>query len=158
MKAKRWSSVRSPRVGLGRTRCKLQSRRCMLRRMTQQQPIGCRWQRYKCLAAGNPSPAIALNRSVAVSMRDSPAAGLVLIEGLLEHGALSDYYLAHAAHADLCAKLGNMTQAIAYCRKALSLARQEPSRRFLNKRLCMLLDRATAEWEQLSRYAREFID
>jgi RNA polymerase sigma-70 factor (ECF subfamily) len=100
---------------------------------------------YDVLLRVNPSPVVALNRAVAISMRDGPAAGLVLIEALLEHGALSDYYLAHAARADLCAKLGNMTQAIASCRKALSLARQEPSRRFLNKRLSLLLDQATAE-------------
>jgi RNA polymerase sigma-70 factor, ECF subfamily len=100
---------------------------------------------YDVLLRVNPSPVVALNRAVAISMRDGPAAGLVLIEALLEHGALSDYYLAHAARADLCAKLGNMTQAIASCRKALSLARQEPSRRFLNKRLSLLLDQAAAE-------------
>ena len=99
---------------------------------------------YDVLLRVNPSPVVALNRAVAISMRDGPAAGLVLIEALLEHGVLSDYYLAHAAHADLCAKLGNMTQAIASCRKALSLARQEPSRRFLSRRLCLLLDQATA--------------
>jgi RNA polymerase sigma-70 factor (ECF subfamily) len=100
---------------------------------------------YDALLRVNPSPVIALNRAVAISMRDGPAAGVALIEGLLEHGDLSDYYLAHAAHADLCAKLGNMTQAIESCRRALTLARQEPSRRFLNQRLCMLLHRATGE-------------
>jgi RNA polymerase sigma-70 factor, ECF subfamily len=100
---------------------------------------------YNVLLRINPSPVIALNRAVAISMRDGPAAGLVLIEALLERGDLSDYYLAHAAHADLCAKLGNITEAIASYRKALSLARQEPSRRFLKTRLCMLLDRPTGE-------------
>lgn len=100
---------------------------------------------YDVLLRVYPSPVIALNRAVAISMRDGPSAGLVLIEALLEHGDLSDYYLAHAAHADLSAKLGNVTQAIASYRKALSLARQEPSRRFLENRLCMLLDRVTGE-------------
>ena len=90
---------------------------------------------YDVLLRVNPSPVVALNRAVAISMKDGPAAGLALIEGLLEQGALSDYYLAYAAHSDLCAKLGNMTQAIASCRRALTLARQEPSRRFLNRRL-----------------------
>ncbi|MGA7316005.1 MAG: RNA polymerase sigma factor [Silvibacterium sp.] len=98
---------------------------------------------YDVLLRVNPSPVIALNRAVAISMRDGPAAGLVRIQALLEQGDLSDYYLAHAAHADLCTKLGNITQAIVSYRKALNLARQEPSRRFLKKRLQMLLDRAT---------------
>jgi RNA polymerase sigma-70 factor (ECF subfamily) len=98
---------------------------------------------YDVLLRVNPSPVIALNRAVAISMRDGPAAGLERIEALLEQGDLSDYYLAHAAHADLCAKLGNITQAIVSYRKALNLARQQPSRRFLKKRLQMLLDRAT---------------
>ena len=99
---------------------------------------------YDVLLRVNPSPVIALNRAVAISMRDGPAAGLALIEALVENGGLSDYYLAHAARADLCARLGNRTQAITSYRKALSLARQEPSRRFLEKRLGMLLDRVNS--------------
>lgn len=100
---------------------------------------------YDVLLRINPSPVIALNRAVAISMRNGPAAGIVLIEALLEQGDLRDYYLAYAAHADLCAKLGNTTQAIGSYQKALSLARQEPSRRFLKKRVLMLLDRASDE-------------
>ena len=39
-------------------------------------------------------------------MRDGPAAGLALVDGLLERGELADYHLAHAARADLCRRLG----------------------------------------------------
>jgi RNA polymerase sigma-70 factor (ECF subfamily) len=48
---------------------------------------------------------------------------------------LSGYHLAHAVHADLCRRAGNRQEAIASYRKALSLARQEPERRFLERRL-----------------------
>lgn len=100
---------------------------------------------YDVLLRANPSPVIALNRAVAISMRDGPAAGLVLIEALLEQGALSDYYLAYSAHAELCVKLARVPQAIVSYRKALSLTRQEPSRRFLEKHLQSLLDQMTRE-------------
>ena len=45
----------------------------------------------------DPSPVIELNRAVAVAMRDGPAAGLAIIEAILERGDLLDYRLAHAA-------------------------------------------------------------
>ena len=45
----------------------------------------------------DPSPVVALNRAVALGMRDGPAAGLAAIEALLSEGALGDYHLAHAA-------------------------------------------------------------
>lgn len=88
---------------------------------------------YEVLARLDPSPVVALNRAVAVSMRDGPQAGLILVESLLP--ALSTYHLAHAVHADLCRRAGRKQEAIASYRKALSLARQEPERRFLERRL-----------------------
>jgi RNA polymerase sigma-70 factor (ECF subfamily) len=100
---------------------------------------------YDVLLRVNPSPVIALNRAVAISIRDGPAAGLVLIEALLEQGVLSGYYLAYSAHAELCVKLTRVPQAIVSYRKALSLTRQEPSRRFLEKRLQSILDQMTRE-------------
>jgi RNA polymerase sigma-70 factor (ECF subfamily) len=81
------------------------------------------------------SPVAALNRAVAVAMRDGPAAGLELIDEILEDGALAEYHLAHAARADLCRRLGRTSEARESYQKALSLARQEPERRFLEKRL-----------------------
>jgi RNA polymerase sigma-70 factor, ECF subfamily len=86
------------------------------------------------------SPVVALNRAVAVSMRDGPAAGLTLIDALLADGALADYHLAHAARADLCRQLGLLPAARAAYRRALELARQIPERRFLERRLAELPD------------------
>jgi RNA polymerase sigma-70 factor (ECF subfamily) len=68
-------------------------------------------------------------------MRDGPAAGLALIDGLLARGELAGYHLAHAARADLCRRLGRAPDARASYRKALELSQQEPERRFLRRRL-----------------------
>ena len=90
---------------------------------------------YDVLSQANPSPVIELNRAVAVAMRDGPAAGLTLIEAILERGDLMDYRLAHAARAELCRRLGRTTEARISFERALALARQEPERRFLERRL-----------------------
>jgi RNA polymerase sigma-70 factor (ECF subfamily) len=82
-----------------------------------------------------PSPIVALNRAVAVAMRDGPAAGLALIDAILEQGDLLDYHLIHAARADLCRRSGRTAEARESYQKALALARQEPERRFLERRL-----------------------
>jgi RNA polymerase sigma-70 factor (ECF subfamily) len=91
---------------------------------------------YDALSRLDPSPVIALNRAVAVAMRDGPAAGLALVDALM--GELEDYHLAHAARADLCRRLGRKEQAIAAYRKALALSRQAPERRFLERRVAEL--------------------
>jgi RNA polymerase sigma-70 factor (ECF subfamily) len=81
---------------------------------------------------------VELNRAVAVAMRDGPETGLTLIDRILERGELGDYGLAHAARADLCRRLGRRTDAQSSYRKALDLTRQEPDRRFLERRLAEL--------------------
>ena len=78
-----------------------------------------------------PSPVVELNRAVAVAKRDGPLAGLGIIEAILERGALGDYYLAHAARGELLRQLGRMAAARDSLEIALSLAKQEPERRFL---------------------------
>ena len=78
---------------------------------------------------------VELNRAVAVAMRDGPEAGLALVEAILARGDLEDYHLAHAARADLCRRLGRPTDARASYARALVLTRQEPERRFLERRL-----------------------
>jgi RNA polymerase sigma-70 factor (ECF subfamily) len=93
---------------------------------------------YEVLLRIEPSPVIELNRAVAVAMRDGPAAGLALIETILARGELADYHLAHAARADLHRRLGNASQARASYERALELARQDPERRFLERRLSEL--------------------
>jgi RNA polymerase sigma-70 factor, ECF subfamily len=95
---------------------------------------------YDVLLSIEPSPVVELNRAVAIAMRDGPAAGLALIEAILVRGDLKDYHLAHAACADLCRRLGRATQARAAYKRAIALARQEPERRFLERRLADLPD------------------
>jgi RNA polymerase sigma-70 factor (ECF subfamily) len=90
---------------------------------------------YDVLAQAVPSPVVELNRAVAVAMRDGPAAGLVLIDAILGRGDLADYHLAHAARADLCRRLGRTAEARVAYERALSLTRQEPERRFIQRRL-----------------------
>jgi RNA polymerase sigma-70 factor, ECF subfamily len=93
---------------------------------------------YDALLRMDPSPVVELNRAVAVAMRDGPAAGLVLIEGILGRGDLLDYRLAHAARADFCRRLGRVADARASYERALAMTRQEPERRFLERRLAEL--------------------
>jgi RNA polymerase sigma-70 factor (ECF subfamily) len=71
-------------------------------------------------------------------MRDGPAAGLVLIEAILNRGDLADYRLAHAARAELCRRLGKSADARASYERALRLTRQDPERRFLERRIAEL--------------------
>jgi RNA polymerase sigma-70 factor (ECF subfamily) len=91
---------------------------------------------YDVLSRLDPSPVVALNRAVAVSMRDGPSVALPLIEEILEE--LKTYHLAHAVHADLCRRLGREADALASYERALSLAHQEPERRFLTDRISAL--------------------
>ena len=95
---------------------------------------------YDVLLRVEPTPVVELNRAVAIAMRDGPVAGLALIDAILARGNLQDYHLAHAAHADLCRRSGNTAQARASYKRALALARQEPERRFLERRLAELSD------------------
>ncbi len=95
---------------------------------------------YDVLARADPSPVVELNRAVAVAMRDGPLAGLALIDAILARGDLRDYHLAHSARADLCRRLGRTAEARASYERALRLTRQEPERRFLERRLGELLD------------------
>ncbi len=90
---------------------------------------------YSLLMRVNPSPVVALNRAVAVAMLNGPAAGLELIDAILARGELTDYHLAHAARADLYRRLGRIPEARGAYAQALSLAQQEPERRFLERKL-----------------------
>ena len=87
------------------------------------------------LLRADPSPVVELNRAVAMAMRDGPLVGLALVDAILARGDLADYHLAHAARADLCRRLGRTAEARASYQRALALARQEPERRFLERRL-----------------------
>jgi RNA polymerase sigma-70 factor (ECF subfamily) len=95
---------------------------------------------YDVLARVEPSAVVELNRAAAIAMRDGPAAGLTLIDGILARGDLLEYHWAHSARADLCRRLGRWGDARASYQRALALARQEPERRFLERRLRELGD------------------
>ena len=93
---------------------------------------------YDLLLQADPSPVIELNRAVAVAMREGPAEGLALIDAILARGDLAEYHLAHSARADLLRRLGRGEEARAAYRRALEQSRQEPERRFLERRLAEL--------------------
>jgi RNA polymerase sigma-70 factor, ECF subfamily len=93
---------------------------------------------YNHLVRIQPSPVVHLNRAVAIAMRDGPEAGLTHIDAVLEHGELANYYLAHAARADMCRRLGRITEARSSYEKALALTQQEPERQFLQERIRQL--------------------
>lgn len=90
---------------------------------------------YNRLIRIQPSPVVELNRAVAIAMYKGPEQGLCLIDDLLVRGELTEYSLAYSARADLCRRLGRLSEARASYEKALALARQEPERRFLSGRL-----------------------
>ena len=90
---------------------------------------------YDVLMRVDPSTVVELNRAVAVAMRDGPLAGLHLIEAILNRGELTEYHLAHSARAELCRRLGRTQEARQAYERALALARLEPERRFLERRL-----------------------
>jgi RNA polymerase sigma-70 factor, ECF subfamily len=93
---------------------------------------------YNQLVRIHPSPVAHLNRAVAIAMRDGPEAGLAHIDAVLEHGELTNYYLAHSARAELCRRLGRTAEARSSYEKALALTQQEPERQFLQERIRQL--------------------
>jgi RNA polymerase sigma-70 factor (ECF subfamily) len=93
---------------------------------------------YDRLIRIQPSPVVQLNRAVAIAERDGPEAGLTLINALLEHGDLANYYLAHSARAEMYRRLGRTAEARTSYEKALALTQQEPERQFLQERIRQL--------------------
>jgi RNA polymerase sigma factor (sigma-70 family) len=92
---------------------------------------------YEALAELAPSPVVELNRAVAVSRAYGPAAGLELVDALLDVPALRGYHLLPSARGDLLAQLGRTADARAEFERAASLTRNERER-------ALLLDRAAA--------------
>jgi RNA polymerase sigma-70 factor (ECF subfamily) len=93
---------------------------------------------YDILMRADPSAVVELNRAAAVAMRDGPLAGLTIIDAILARGELTDYLHAHSARADLCRRLGRVEEASASYARALRLSKQEPERRFLERRIAEL--------------------
>lgn len=90
---------------------------------------------YDVLLRSWPSPVIELNRAAALAQRDGPHAGLALVEAILQRGDLRDYQPAHCARAEWYRQLGREDQAREAYRTALGLTRQEPERRYIERRL-----------------------
>ena len=90
---------------------------------------------YDLLLRAEPSPVAELNRAVAIAMRDTPKAGLRVIDEILGRGELASYHLAHAARADFLRRLGQTVEARRAYELALSMSTLEPERRYLEKRI-----------------------
>jgi RNA polymerase sigma-70 factor (ECF subfamily) len=93
---------------------------------------------YDLLLARAASPVVALNRAVAIAMRDGPLAGLTLLDGLAHVEQLSTYLPLSAARAELLRKLGRTREAIAAYREALTLVGNDPEHAYLEQRLQQL--------------------
>jgi predicted RNA polymerase sigma factor len=89
---------------------------------------------YDALAALAPSPVVQLNRAVAVAMAFGPAAGLEIVDELVQGGALASYHLLSAVRGDLLAKLGRLAEARGEFERAASLTRNERERRLMSAR------------------------
>jgi predicted RNA polymerase sigma factor len=89
---------------------------------------------YADLHALAPSPVVALNHAVAVSMAKGPAAGLPLIDALLGEPILKGYHLLPSARGEMLSKLGRFEEARLEFERAASLARNDRDRRLLEGR------------------------
>jgi RNA polymerase sigma-70 factor (ECF subfamily) len=96
-----------------------------------------------------PSPVVALNRTVPVSMAHGPTAALAQVEALEQDGRLSRYHYLPAIKADLLQRLGRTNEAAAAYRQALELTGNETEREFLTARLA---DQKTQSGEQGQRW------
>jgi RNA polymerase sigma-70 factor (ECF subfamily) len=90
---------------------------------------------YRELYARQPTPVVGLNRAVAVAMAEGPMRGLALLDELGESGALEDYYLFHAARADLLRRAGWFEEAAESYAVALELAQNKVEKAYLGGRL-----------------------
>ncbi|MEU8331433.1 RNA polymerase sigma factor [Micromonospora sp. NPDC048839] len=86
---------------------------------------------YAELARVVPSPVVELNRAVAVSFADGPAAGLELARALADEPALAGYHLLPSVLGDLLAKLGRHDEARAEFERAAELTGNERERALL---------------------------
>ena len=90
---------------------------------------------YDQLLVADPTPVVALNRAIVLSMVEGPDPGLAALESLCAKPSLRRYYLLPAARADMLRRLGRTSEAADCYRQALDERSTEPERRFLLKRL-----------------------
>jgi RNA polymerase sigma factor (sigma-70 family) len=89
---------------------------------------------YAALAEVAPSPVVELNRAVAVSMAFGPAAGLQLVDVLMNEPALKSYHLLPTVRGDLLEKLDRRDEARAEFERAAALTRNVRERELLLQR------------------------
>ncbi|MGH8961350.1 MAG: RNA polymerase sigma factor [Jatrophihabitantaceae bacterium] len=89
---------------------------------------------YAALVRVEPSPIVELNRAVAVSMADGPAAGLCVLDAVADSPTLAAYHLLPSVRGDLLAKLGRHDEATSEFERAASLTRNERERALLLSR------------------------
>jgi len=97
---------------------------------------------YESLLRMNPTPVVELNLAVAVAMRDGPATGLAMLDGLASTGELDEYSYFHATRADLLRRLERWSEATTAYAQAIELTTNGPERVFLTGRLRQVQDRA----------------
>ena len=90
---------------------------------------------YAELRRINPSPVVALNHAAAVAMGEGFEQGLRLIEAAGTSGKLEQYYLFHAARADLLKRLGRIEEALAAYVRALDLTANQVEQKYVQRRL-----------------------
>jgi len=93
---------------------------------------------YAVLMRLSPSRVVELNHAAALAMVDGPASALRLVEALAARGGLEGYDALPAVRADLLRRLGRADEALSAYQEALRLARNEPQRRYLAKRVAEL--------------------
>jgi RNA polymerase sigma-70 factor, ECF subfamily len=89
---------------------------------------------YALLAQVAPSPIVELNRAVAVSMAEGPAAGLVILDVIAGEPSMKNYHLLPSVRADLLRKLGRLDEARSEFARAASLTQNARERDFLLSR------------------------
>jgi predicted RNA polymerase sigma factor len=95
-------------------------------------------QIYSQLAEVSPSPVVELNRAVAVSMAEGPAAGLAIIDRIAEDKQLRNYQWLPSVRGDLLAKLGRNDEAKEEFERAAMLAGNARERGLLLERAAAL--------------------
>jgi RNA polymerase sigma factor (sigma-70 family) len=89
---------------------------------------------YDALAQATPSPVVELNRAVAVAMAFGPAAGLAIVDTLVDEPALKSYQWLPAVRGDLLSRLGRSDEAREEFLRAAQLAKNEREKALLTSR------------------------
>ena len=128
--------ARAARAGpSGASSCRRRSRPCTPRRQMPPRPTGRRSARStRCSSASRPGPAVTLNRAVAVGMASGPAAGLTIVDGLLQDPRMARHHRTHAVRAHLLELAGDPAGAAQAYERAAALTASLPEQRYLNRR------------------------